>query len=352
MYTLFEKICAQLQLGAPLRPPTPLSGGLLHQMYSLHTPKGHYALKLLNPSVMERKTAPENFRRAEMLERRLERYSLPILPSLTFEGRKMQETDGRFYYLFPWYGGRAIRPEAITRNHCRRIGCLLAAIHGAESFPDDAFCLRTDNGTPEALPADVWADTPADPAEGICVDWDFYIRGLERQHRELSLLLAHNRTVLYESQERGRQATGKLPFHAAICHNDLDCKNVLWNGSDCRIIDLECLSMGNSYFELYETALYWSGYEQDQLHVRLLESFLCAYRQEGGLFPEGWELLYDGCCGRLEWLEYNLQRVLDESCPEAEKHIGLQEIPRTIAHAVSYRNFRDRILRCLEQFVA
>lgn len=39
--------------------PSRLNGGFMHKMYKIDTQKGTYALKLLNPYVMQRKTADE-----------------------------------------------------------------------------------------------------------------------------------------------------------------------------------------------------------------------------------------------------------------------------------------------------
>lgn len=363
MEALFEKIRYRLGLGAFLSPPVPVSGGLLHRMYDLHTSGGRYALKLLNPAIMAGKAARENYAEAEELERRLEEKSVPVLGAIAFGGEKMQETDGQFYYLFPWYEGRALKPDEISESHCRTVGRLLAAIHAAgyEDGPNRSSIRGRETASSpghqdqsdRSCACDQQAvkqEEPSPPAQGISIPWDTYIERLEGVHRDLSLLLAHNRVLLYESQAKGNQAIGKFSSLRTICHNDLDYKNILWNGSSCRIIDLECLSRSSPFAELFETALYWSGYEQDCIDPRLMEDFLSAYRQEGGLLPEDWEVYYDGCCGRLEWLEYNIQRVLDENIDSREREIGLQEIPKTIAHIVCHDQSRDAILRCLEPF--
>ena len=62
------------------QPPLRLSGGLMHKMYKLETDQGIYALKLLNPFIMQREDAMENYREAERLESILEQKKIPILP--------------------------------------------------------------------------------------------------------------------------------------------------------------------------------------------------------------------------------------------------------------------------------
>lgn len=45
--------------------PVCLSGGFMHKMYKINTQQGTFALKLLNPFVMQRETAMDNYVKAE-----------------------------------------------------------------------------------------------------------------------------------------------------------------------------------------------------------------------------------------------------------------------------------------------
>ena len=132
MEPLFAEICRRYGLGELECSPVPLTGGFMHKMYALSAARGRYALKLLNPHVMRRATAMANYRTAERLETLLEKHRLPILPALEFGGRKMQELDGRFFYLFDWYGGTALKGVEVTPEHCRKIGRVLARIHAVD----------------------------------------------------------------------------------------------------------------------------------------------------------------------------------------------------------------------------
>lgn len=67
------RLFKQKGLGTVLPPITPVSGGFLHRMYRVNTADCSYAVKHLNPEIMKRPTAMENFRRAEALEAELER---------------------------------------------------------------------------------------------------------------------------------------------------------------------------------------------------------------------------------------------------------------------------------------
>ncbi|MCH5271148.1 MAG: phosphotransferase [Lachnospiraceae bacterium] len=324
--SLLNRICLEWHLGTLACPPWPLTGGFMHKMYSLFTDKGKYAVKLPNPYVMKRDTAQENYHVAEELEARLEERNLPILPALVFNGNKMQEIDGQFFYLYDWYDGKALKDGEINEAHCSRIGELLAVIHGIDRR--------------EAAPKE---------EKELRIDWDFYIHKLAACNEELHKLVLQNRELLYESQEKGNLARKKLPAVEAICHNDMDSKNVLWKGEDCRIIDLECLAYSNPFLELYELALCWSGYESCSIDYNLFMKLIQAYARAGGELPKDWEVVYDSNCGRLEWLEYSLKRALGMDCAPEEIAVGVSEARETIAHAVYYRNAKERILHYLNQ---
>jgi len=318
---LLNKICAEYNLGELLRKPTRLTGGFMHKMYSLFTTRGKYAVKLLNPFVMQRETAMENYRTAEVLEKRLEEESLPVVPALILDGRKMQCLNGQFFYLYEWYGGRALKSEEITEYHCAQIGGLLAKIHSLDKKEGEY------------------------RREELHIDWDGYIALLSVKHTELYELLRKHRDLLYVSQENGNEAIKKLPTVATICHNDMDSKNVLWNGEDFRVIDLECLSYASPVMELYELALCWSGYEACDIDFNLFRCFIRSYAEQGGELPTDWEAIYYSNNGRLEWLEYNVKRALGIECAEEEIEMGVAQVKETMEHVVYYHKVKEEILK-------
>ena len=313
------KIPEELGLGPPLEPPRPLRGGFMHRMYTLFTDRGQYAVKLLNPHIMARPDAMANFRRAEALESMLEQTDLPILPALTFRGRKMQESGGQFFYLYEYFDGCALKSDEITIPHCRRIGEILARIHGIER------CEATFEREP------------------LAIDWDDLITRLAANHPGLHALLAANRDLLYELQARANEAFPKVPAVQTICHGDMDSKNVLWHESDCRVIDLECLGRSNPYIELYELALCWSGLENCSVDIPRFRELISAYASAGGILPADWTVIHDANCGRLEWLEYNVLRSMGIGCSESEIPIGVSEVQKTMAQISCYRRIRNRL---------
>lgn len=319
------KICARYGLGKPECAPAPLKGGFLHKMYSLFTDKGKYAVKLLNPFIMKRETAAANYRTAEELEAILEQSGIPIIPALNLDGRKMQEIDGQFFYIYEWYGGKALENRGVTEYHCSAIGNVLARIHMLD-----------------------WREETCVHNE-INIDWEKFLDPLSEKNRELYFLLKDNISTLYEMQENGNAALKRLPHVKAICHNDMDCKNVLWLGRDFRIIDLECLSRSNPFTELYETALSWSGLYDRDFDPKRFETFMRSYAEAGGRFPPDWETLYDANIDRLEWLEYSVKRALGIDCGEEEQPVGISETRNTIADINYYRSVKESIIDSLKK---
>ena len=178
----------------------------------------------------------------------------------------------------------------------------------------------------------------------MSIDWAFYIAEMQKADVRLYAIFKDALPVIKESQNKGNLARKKLPKVVSICHNDMDCKNVLWNGNDYRIIDLECLSYNNPFMELFELALCWSGYEDCRIDFRMFQTFLQGYKNAGGELPTDWETLYDCNNGRLEWLEYNIKRVLGIDCGDDEKEIGIEQVEETVQHIIYYFEMKKLIL--------
>ena len=306
----FHALCRQLNLGALTEEPMRLYGGLMHKMYKVVTTHGVYAVKCLNPHVMARPTAAGNFAAAEELERKLERTDLPLLPALTIGGCKMQQVNGAYCYVFPYFEGTALTEGDITPDHCAMVGGMLAKLHAVERKV---------------------APVETDP---LAFDWDAF---------DLS---AEDKALLYTAQEAANAAT--LPPLLTICHNDMDPKNLLWHGTDCRIIDLECLGYGSPYLELLETALCWAGYESGTVDLDRFTAFVTAYAAAGGDLDADWAAVYAANAGRLGWLHYNLLRAAGSEREDA-RALGATEVAKTLACIRGYTNLREKIPKIIKK---
>ncbi len=323
MQSIFEKICKKLNIGELTEEPKPLTGGLTHKMYSLFTTKGKFAVKLLNPYIMQRPSAINNFSTAEKLELLLQEHNIPILPAISFNNKKMQLMDDNYFYLFYWFDGTPVKENKIQKFHCEEIGKVLSRIHNV----------------------DVKYEKTSPPE--IHINWEFYLNKLRTVNFKLFELLNTALPQIYEIQNTGNIAIKNLPHISTICHNDLDCKNVLWNKNDYRIIDLECLCYSNPVLELYETALSWSGFYINNINLELFKAMINEYLKQSSFSQINWEVIYHSNYARLEWLEYNLKRVLGIDCDTDEKDIGIKETRNTIRNILYYYNSKNIILKSL-----
>lgn len=124
----FEKLCNILKLGEIIGAPKSIPGGLLHRMYSIETTQGKYAIKALNPQIMIRSTAMQNYVNSERVAN-VALNIIPALPAKKINDTFIQEIDNQFYLIFDWIDGKSLKPNEINTDNCAKIGSILADIH-------------------------------------------------------------------------------------------------------------------------------------------------------------------------------------------------------------------------------
>ena len=319
----FNKLVLNLNLGNLIEEPSRVSGGLTHKMYKIVTDKKKYIVKLLNPNIMKRPTALGNFEKADKFEIMFQENNIEAIYSLEFNGEKMQLQDGWYFYVYNWYDGKALKDNEIKTINCEKIGKQLAEIHN--------ITLKEEN----------WIEDTKD------IDWKYYIDLAKEKESPIYDMLFDKLDLLNESMKQGNEVVKELPNYIAVCHNDLDRKNVLWIEDNYKIIDLECLGYSNPYLELFTLALCWSGYESCNINFDLFKTFMDTYFKYSKLSRDiNWEVLYYANNGRLEWLEYNIKRALMlEADSEEEQQLGINEVRETIEHVVYYDLVKDELLK-------
>ncbi|WP_235439599.1 hypothetical protein [Paenibacillus sp. DMB20] len=102
----FEKLCNTLDLGELIKPPEAISGGLLHRMFAIETSIGKYAVKALNPQIMARPTALNNFIKSERIVSIASNH-IPAQPAKIYKGALLQNIDNQFYIVLTGLKGGA-----------------------------------------------------------------------------------------------------------------------------------------------------------------------------------------------------------------------------------------------------
>jgi Ser/Thr protein kinase RdoA (MazF antagonist) len=317
----FEKLCNILQLGEIVGEPTALLGGLLHRMYAVETTRGKYAIKALNPQIMLRPVAMQNFINSERIVT-ISANHIPALPAKKFNDTFLQEIDNQFYLVFDWVEGKSLTPNEINIVHCEKIGAILADIHMTD-FSELGIIHD-------------WADN------GQLTDWNYYLEKGQENNTEWVNLLLENIDKLFDWHAMVYQSAKLLAADMVISHRDLDPKNVMWNQDNPILIDWEAAGYINPMQDLAETAIYWSENETGNIEKERFLAFIRGYKKSCGTLQANWRMvLVNGFLGKLGWLEYSLKRSLWMECTdEEEQQMGTVQVTGTIN---AIRRYADMI---------
>ena len=320
-----ETLFRSAGLGEVIPPVVPVPGGLLHRTYRVCTRDGCYAVKHLNPEIMKRPGVLPNYRRAEELEQILEDAGIPVVPALAVNGRKMQETDGAFFYIFRWHSGRVTDWNQISAEQCRRAGSVLGRIHALE---------------PRAV--------RAEPAFSS-VDWAGYTEEAVRQGSGIARVLKENEGLLTEAVDALNRARLALPDVECITDGDMDPKNVLWENGEPFVVDLECLSRGNPVSHALQLSLQWAGVTTCSLDPGKQTAFFDGYLEAWDNGFRDYGSVLGVAYTWVEWLEYNVRRALGCCRDEAERETGAAEVFNTVRRIRHIRGQEALIRQTLER---
>lgn len=325
----FEKLCNILKLGEIVSSPKSISGGLLHRMYAIETTQGKYAIKALNPQIMIRSTAMQNYVNSERVAN-IALNTIPALPAKKINDDFIQEIDNQFYLVFDWIDGKGLKPNEIDIEDCEKIGSILADIH-MTNFSE----LGISND---------WSDN-VQP-----IDWKYYLKKGQEDNIVWVNLLLEIIDDLYEWNSQANKSAKLLAADMIISHRDLDPKNVMWSQDNPIIIDWESAGYINPMHELTETAIYWSENEIGNIDKERFFAFIGGYKKKYGTLQADWKMvLLNGFLGKLEWLEYNLKRSLWIECTDKEEQqMGTDQVIGTINGIRHYSDIISELEKWLD----
>lgn len=304
---LLAELMTSCGLGAITSPIEAVSGGYMHRMYRVATNCGTYAVKHLNPKVMARPDAQESYAQAEKIEGILEKEDIPIIPSLTIYGNKMQPIKGHFFYIFNWKEGHITDWNHISNRQCYIAGNLLGRIHAVKSET-------------------VSPQTP----EMTRIDWHGYTVTAKKQRCELAPLLEENEKILLYAVAELNRAKASLPDFLCLSNGDMDPKNVIWDNGNPWVIDLECLNYDNPVSHALQLALQWSGVVACDISINKIASYFDGYLEAYDNYFRSYSDVFGLAYTWVEWLEYSIQRALGNCMDEAERTMGISETKNTL----------------------
>lgn len=322
---LIEELMTKCGFGAVVFPIEPVSGGLMHRMYRVRTDSGIYAVKHLNPEIMGREGVHDNYERAEKIEQILEKEGIPIVPSITVNGQKMQNAKGHYFYIFNWQEGQITDWNNISNGECNIAGNILGKIHAIN--PENI-----SNQEPELSE----------------INWQEYVQKAKEEKSGIAPLLADNEQLLIYAGKELNKARASLPGIMCVSNEDMDPKNVMWDNGNPWVIDLECLDYGNPISCALQLALQWSGITTCNMDIEKLVAFFDGYLEAYDNCFRGYSGVFGLAYTWVEWLEYNIQRALGACADEAERILGISEVKSTINRIKYIRSIEDEIKEALD----
>ncbi len=144
-----------------------------------------------------------------------------------------------------------------------------------------------------------------------------------------------------------------LPDIECVTDEDMDPKNVMWTDGQPAVIDLECLDLGNPVSGVLQLSLQWSGITTCSLDTgktaAFFEGYLAAYDNGFRDYGKVLGLAYTW----IEWLEYNITRVLGQCQDAKEQDMGIADVQNTVNRIRYIRDqeetIRQRLSRMFRQ---
>lgn len=322
---LIADLMIKCGFGAVILPIEPISGGFLHKMYKVSTACGIYAVKHLNPQIMSKEDAHDNYERAEKIECILEKEDIPIIPSITINGKKMQNVGKHYFYIFNWQDGHITDWNNISSEECNIAGNILGKIHAIN-------------------PRNVSHKEP----QLSEINWQEYVHKANEGKNEIASILTDNVQLLIYAQKELNMARVSLPDIMCLSNEDMDPKNIMWDKGNAWVIDLECLDYGNPISHALQLALQWSGITTCNMDIEKMiaffDGYLTAYDNCFRSYSDVFGLAYTW----VEWLEYNIQRALGACVDEAERMLGISEVKNTVDRIKYIKDTESKIKKALD----
>lgn len=318
---LLNKIVIKYNLGKLKTEPTRVYGGLLHVSYKLQTTSGTFLVKLFG-KISNIKLSMQDFLEQEKFEDLYYKNKIPAIYALKFNGHGIQLLDDEVFCLFKWFNGKVIKGVNSTINQCKKMAKVTAKTHNIKLIND---------GKNEEL---------------ININWKSLLSKAKKQNSIVTNLLSENLKMLEDLTIKANEFIPKLPNVKAICHNDMDCKNVMWKGLKYRLIDLECIGLHNPYLEAFINALNWSGYAECDINFKKYNVFLKTYFKHSKLSKDiNFEVLYYGSALGLEWLEFSIKRALKlVGNSNEEQQLGIEQTKLTINQIKHFYEHKNEII--------
>lgn len=289
-------VCKHYQLGTLLELPQPIVGSKQHQLWRINTTQGCYVVKQFSPVIFDRQLDAALIEATEQLAAAVAQRTGNAIAAIVCNDRYVLNWVQQCVVVYPWIDRQPLSYEMITAMHCWQIGHALARIHQLNVSMTNFSVVQP---------------PPLCSIEKLTLLW--------QQATELtSLVQAEDKVWLKEVYQQTNEALVLAdPAKFVLSHTDINPHNVLWLiPQQPLMIDWECASYVHPTIELLGVALNWSGVTTGYLKEENFKAVIKGYAEFMGETPvltKG--LLCASYRSWLAWLEYMLQRLLQQTQP-------------------------------------
>jgi len=216
-----EAICDHFHLGAILKQPERVYGGLLHTMWCFDNETGIYAVKQLSENIdLNDKGIIENYNLTEKIASRFIQKGISAVCAIERSNQYLLMIDDLGFLVYPWAIAKTLDKDAISEPQALQIPVILARMHDINLNVPEILSPQFDIHANEHL-----IELVKKANEYQCPFYE---------------LLNNNLSTLLEANTIYHQAIEILKKHFVVSHGDLDQKNVLWDEeSNPLLIDWE-----------------------------------------------------------------------------------------------------------------
>jgi Ser/Thr protein kinase RdoA (MazF antagonist) len=287
-----SKLCDAYDLGLAMSPLEPVTGGLLHTMFSLRTTNGRYAVKVLDKNVLQPRHARAEYARSEAVAAKFAEAGVPAVCAVKGKHGRLSDIGDRTAMVYPWIDGSMLTQEAAGPLAARRIGAILATMHDTE-IDQSSFT------APKSYASSFgeWREL-INYAATTRAPW------VDEVIKMVPDLMTWEMDAF--------DAVTALSDTYVVSHRDLDQKNVLWSRRDTpAIVDWEGVGLVQPALEVMSAALDWSGQKLGEPDQYSFVALIAGYRAKRELPSGDCRLALKVLLGATGWLRANIRAAID-----------------------------------------
>lgn len=304
---LFDLIADQYALGAVLAPPKAVAGGRLHQLYRLSTSSGVFAVKCINPAMVQVDSLfVARLEESACFAAECAQAGISAVVARYSGQKRVVAFEDSYIMVYDWIEGRVCATSRLNRRHAAQIGQTLAQIHKCRFLSSKTLLMPRRYRLTD-------------------LDWSVLRSNLAAKHPSIHAVLSQNESEIEAIHKISMQLPPRQLSECVLSHRDLDRYNVLWKEDKAYLLDWDLSGPVAPLTELMSGMLDWGVAGAGKADFECVRAVAKGYINAGGQLDGDIERAFNEVLSVwLDWLNSLLQRLSDLS-PEDVQYYQLIE---------------------------